>query len=458
MKVKKIIINKISKTRFNAFVMFSREPRMVFFTQEIEYYGNEDNSILGTIVIDPVDRNYNCIVLGRDEEGKFSAIDIMIDYDSLNEARAKLIERMRYCSNELRSTVNSEAIKSGVDLFKVLITADKINPYFKRLFEDKHYVAAKRIITEMARYFEDIDGNFVEQFQSINGFDARLWEIYLFCLFTEETFTIIRKEERPDFIIKKMDAEIAVEAVIVARKKENPPTYITALKELQSEEIKKQIDNDMPLRFGSPLFSKLKNKYWELPHVKNKPIILAIADFHDNMSMVWSYNALVDYLYGLRFTAIHDAKGQLIISSEKIQPYTKETGGSVEAGYFYQPEVEHISAVLFSSTATISKFTRIGIQAGFGVKGQSVYRSGAAFNHDPDSVVPHIFLYEVNESGVETWAEGVNLFHNPNAIYKIDKGLFPSVAHHELKSDGQIHSLTPDFHPYFSMNHNVVFD
>jgi hypothetical protein len=117
MKVKKIIINKISKTRFNAFVMFSREPRMVFFTQEIEYYGNEDNSILGTIVIDPVDRNYNCIVLGRDEEGKFSAIDIMIDYDSLNEARAKLIERMRYCSNELRSTVNSEAIKSGVDLF-----------------------------------------------------------------------------------------------------------------------------------------------------------------------------------------------------------------------------------------------------------------------------------------------------------------------------------------------------
>ena len=152
MKVKKIVINKISKTRFNAFVMFSREPRMVFFTHEVEYYGNEDNSILGTIVIDPVDRDYNCVILGRDEAGKFSAIDIIIDNNSIDEARIKLTERMRHHSNELRSTVNREAIKSGVDLFKVIITADKINPYFKRLVEDKHYVAAK----ESSRKWRDI--------------------------------------------------------------------------------------------------------------------------------------------------------------------------------------------------------------------------------------------------------------------------------------------------------------
>ena len=175
---------------------------------------------------------------------------------------------------------------------------------------------------------------------------------------------------------------------------------------------------------------------------------MAIADFHDDQSMTWSFNAIIDYLYGLKFSFYHDEKGELIINPEKIKPYIKKTGVEIEPGYFFQPEVENISAVLFSSTATISKFSRIGVQAGFKVGGYKVFRAGAKYKHDPNSSVPDMFLYEVDENCQETWAEGVNLFHNPNANIKIDKRLFPSIAHHELK-ENKIHSLTPDFHPFF---------
>jgi len=36
----------------------------------------------------------------------------------------------------------------------------------------------------MMRFYEDTDGNFVEQFQT-TAFDACIWELYLFATFTE---------------------------------------------------------------------------------------------------------------------------------------------------------------------------------------------------------------------------------------------------------------------------------
>jgi len=46
----------------------------------------------------------------------------------------------------------------------------------------------------------------------------------------------------------------------------------------------------------------VKSDYLTLPHVKGKPFILAIADFHEESSMTWSSSALTTYLYGRRFT------------------------------------------------------------------------------------------------------------------------------------------------------------
>ena len=37
--------------------------------------------------------------------------------------------------------------------------------------------------------------------------------------------------------------------------------------------LNKEHENAMPLRFGSALFSKLKKKYWELPHVAGNPLV-----------------------------------------------------------------------------------------------------------------------------------------------------------------------------------------
>ena len=46
--------------------------------------------------------------------------------------------------------------------------------------------------------------------------------------------------------------------------------------------------------------TKLGKEYWNQPAASGKPLVFAIQDFHDTMSMVYSGSALPTYLYGIR--------------------------------------------------------------------------------------------------------------------------------------------------------------
>jgi len=56
-------------------------------------------------------------------------------------------------------------------------------------------------------FFEDADGNFVEQFQT-TGFDPRLWELYLFATFTELGFAHEDGVAVPDLLLSSPSGRI----------------------------------------------------------------------------------------------------------------------------------------------------------------------------------------------------------------------------------------------------------
>jgi hypothetical protein len=346
------------------------------------------------------------------------------------------------------------ASSQGIDLFTPIVPVDRQHPYFSRLANEESLLSARSIINEMMPHFVDIDGNFVEQFQS-TGFDSRLWELYINSYLVEEQLFIDRSNFAPDFMVKKYGKTVAIEAVIVGRKKENPVSLFRAPSGPSTpEEIYKEHQDAMPLRFGSPLYSKLKKKYWQLPHVAGNPLVFAIADFHDDQSMLWSSTALTNYLYGVHHEHHYDEEGQLVIDPIKIDKHVKLDGTEIPSGYFFQPNSEHVSAVLFSASGTISKFNRLGKQAGFGSSNVRMFRVGTYHDHNPNASLPKIFKYEVTEESQETWAEGLSMFHNPNAIHPVPEELFPSIAHHRFEND-QIVSILPEFHPYASQTMNI---
>lgn len=449
-------VRRIDVKRFNALAAHSRSPAAAYISEELAWFANDDETVLGVVLHDLVDDDFTGIVLARDEAGRFRAFDLEVSIATADAAEAWVDRVIKWHTGMGLRVYPQGDPKETLDLFSSVASADKLHPDFVRLANDASFVPARTMIQEMMPHFYDVDGNFVEQFQS-SGFDSRLWELYLFAYFNEEQLFLDQDHPAPDFSVTKYGKSVAIEAVIVGRQEDNPPRYFKTPRGPRTPaEVLEAQEHRIPVRFGSPLYSKLSKRYWELPHVQGKPLVFAIADFHDDQSMLWTSTALMNYLYGVRHDFHYDDAGQLVITPLKIETHkvgTKE----IPSGYFFQPDAEHVSAVLFSATGTISKFNRLGRQAGFSAPDHLMVRVGMYHDHDPNAAMPKPFRYVVDETCNESWAEGLSIFHNPNAALPVPEELFPTIAHHHFREDGQIASSLPAFHPYASVTHNIRF-
>jgi len=205
----------------------------------------------------------------------------------------------------------------------------------------------------------------------------------------------------------------------------------------------------LPIKFAGPLTTKLNRRYWELPHVGQQPIVIAIQDFHYPQSMTWSETSLVTYLYGHQFNWHHDECGRLIISPERI---VEHVWGEkrVPSGFFDLPGAQNVSAVISNRQDTILKFNRMGLKAGFGSDRVRMVRAGRRYIDDPNSALPGEFVAEVNDPAyTESWIEGMCVFHNPSAAIQLPPEMFSGAAHHFFEG-GRMRSFLPEFHPYGS--------
>ena len=447
-------IHELDIKRFNALAGHSRSPAAAYVSEELGWFTNEDETVLGLLLRDTVDSDYVAILMARDESRIFRCFDLQCSFISLNDAKAWLFAEMEKHPLQGLAAYPQGEPSSGVDLFAPVTAVEKQHPSFMHLAKEDSFVPARAIINEMMPHFVDIDGNFVEQFQT-TGFDARLWELYINSYLVEEQLFIDREFASPDFLVKKYGESVAIEAVIVGRRKDKPVRYIKEPPPIPSgEEILELTRHEMPIKWGSPLFTKLKKEYWKLPHVKGKALVFAIADFHDDRSMLWSSTALVTYLYGVYHDFKYDEDNKLVITPVKIDTHKRMDGKQIPSGFFFQPGSENVSAILSSASGTISKFNRLGRQAGFSHPDVIMIRKGTRHDHDPNASVPKLFQYIVDENSNETWAEGLSMFHNPNALHPVPKGLFPTIGHHEFR-DGQIVGYLPEFHPYGSVTLNM---
>lgn len=439
----------ISRNLYNIYALFTREPFVHYFAKEVAFYSNH-KGLLAVILFDKIDKDFSAVLMSRDTAKQYRAESIKSDFKSIEEALAWL--QAEAASDRIFHHEES----SFFDLFNLVVKPEKRHPNFDSLNNHVAFQAAKSVIQEVSYHYKDIDGNFIDQFQSVNGFDARLWELYLFCFCREEYFSFNRNSFAPDFLVEKEGSEIAIEAVTINRTEKTREALLKAeTAPFTPEQIDEKLKNEVPLKYANALVKKLEKKYWELEHVKGKALMIAIADFHANKSMTWSFPALLEYLFGYIVSHSKDENGNLKIEYTLSKGFVKPSGSIVPAGFFTLPNSENISAVLFTAAGTISKFNRMGKQAGLGSAKSTLIRMGVYHDFDPNAAVPIPFRYMVDENCKETWAEGVHILHNPNAIHKIDPGLFPSVAHHFLK-DKKILSIFPEFFPYASITQNLI--
>jgi hypothetical protein len=338
-----------------------------------------------------------------------------------------------------------------MDLFSPIVPEVKLNQSFLKLKDNILYSPAKELISQVTSNFKDKDGNFIEQFQT-TGYEARIWELFLDQFFVENGFFILTAYDRPDYNLYKNNNEVFVEATASFPTDTNEKFTDDFIKDaLKKKDVKiqEEILDHYIIKMAGVLYSKMKKEYWKLSWVQNKPLIFAIKPSHHLLADFIPDYKVISYLYG-KFTKTYiDENGHLKGWNGELIDH-KYGAKVIPSGFFSLPDSENISAVIFSNEGTTKKFNRLGKQNGLGDQNVSIVRAGNCFDPTPGAG-PKSFNYSVGDGQiVETWSNGVSIFHNPNAKIPLDRNLFEGCRQVWLNGE-KYDGFMPEFFPFHSI-------
>jgi len=303
------------------------------------------------------------------------------------------------------------------NLFEPLVPPDKFHSNLSKILpqpEGDWHRPTRIALQESFDKLPKPDGNFIRDFQT-TGFDGRVWELYLNEMFRSVGLSVEQPYDRPDFLLSNVRGEtIWVEAVTANASQvfEEKP---------EEEESLWGGQDEVAIKLGAPLTDKLKKKYWERPWVTGKPLVLAIADFHDSSpGLRNSVHALERYAYGLHARLTSSVGEEVRYVEEELAKHVGRK--TIPSGFFKLEGAENISALLFSNAGTIAKFSRMGFLKN-PVSGMIMARFGTEYDDDPKAIMPAAFSYFVDEE-VENWNDEAVVLHNPYAKYPLPDAFF----------------------------------
>jgi len=127
-------------------MQYKRIQSAAYLSRELAWFSNEDETVLGILLLDTIDNDYASIVLGCDESGRFRAINVESSFPDKDSAVNWLHNIIKW------HTCNSPAVFPQVDkseslgLFTPIVPPEKQHVYFRRLISDTAFIPAREII------------------------------------------------------------------------------------------------------------------------------------------------------------------------------------------------------------------------------------------------------------------------------------------------------------------------
>lgn len=312
-----------------------------------------------------------------------------------------------------------------MDIYKDIKGVDekKQHTKFKYLKNEPQLIHEKNLLSNWAKGLVDRDKKFVREFQET--FHSSFWEIYLYQLFKRSGFELDQTKQMPDFIIKK-PLEFYVEAVVANIKENGRKENDRTLDDQISMAIPPYLQhdfynhlNDSIIRASNSInskYKKYKNNYIKRDWVNpNNPFIVAIGSYDQvNYGREYIYPMLA-LLYGMYF----DPNTENYLKKDKI--IKEETHAEIPLGIFLNNEYEDISAIIYSCTLTLGKLTSLSISQG-NPSLNSVYN----LRRNCDTKTYQLQI--VNKDCPEDFADGIFIFHNPNAKNKLPDDFLKNIA------------------------------
>ncbi|EKP0262763.1 hypothetical protein JFQ93_004128 [Aeromonas sobria] len=298
--------------------------------------------------------------------------------------------------------------KKPLELFKPIAKKSKLNPNYLVLLSDE-YKSVRDVIDRWASGFEDRDNKFNYEFQTT--FNSSFWEVYLHQCFKDLNLTVDFSKASPDFTLvsKSHDGSkriVNVEAVTANHAHNSEPEW---------SQKNTKIVHDNFLNFSCiRVLNAIKSKhekyfktYVKFEHVKDNPYVIAIAPFEQKYFWMQNNEAIIRVLYGQGVVKTRDGFKEV-----KVPCIMKNETVPLELGLFTNEKFKEISAVIFSTTATIGKAIT-----------QSELNRDVRVSrfHEKNGLLVDV---KPNKEHFETHLDGLQIHHNPYAQAKLSPELF----------------------------------
>ncbi len=339
-----------------------------------------------------------------------------------------------------------------MDLFTPVIDPNEFHPNFANTLQGV-YRGTRAILQAWANGFVDRDGKFVAEFQ--RTFNSGFWELYLHAVLKERGLTIDFGVPAPDFVVVAPDS-FCVEAVTAQAAQGTPNEW-----DIRPEDIFKGLHSlkreplvdQATIRLSNSIsakYEKYRNQYAKLPHVQGRPFVLAIAPFEQPFFYMQLNQAILRVLFRYDGEEVDPQSGE--ITSKWMRSIKKPNGAEIALGSFTGADMEEISAVVFSNTATFAKLSALNTDKAFR-RVFSAIRFDAKTRKLVQVAGPAVTDYK------ETLLDGLSVYYNPFARVPLARKVFdsPEVAHYSADLErGFVKFDVPDGALFHHMSSTIV--
>ncbi|WP_332023250.1 hypothetical protein, partial [Kaistella sp.] len=96
-------IREISKDKFYLNDI-QKDPMASVLGEEKKWFIDEKENLLGIVILDKIDNDWALVILGKEENDQYRAVDVDASYESLNSAQNSLVDRMSKYEKEDKKT------------------------------------------------------------------------------------------------------------------------------------------------------------------------------------------------------------------------------------------------------------------------------------------------------------------------------------------------------------------
>ena len=283
-----------------------------------------------------------------------------------------------------------------LDLFQPIVPEAALHPNFVRIAAEEDD-AIRVVLQEWAEGFVDRDKKFVQEFQ--RTFNSSWWELYLYAVLKSRGIPIDFSFNAPDFVTA--EGGFAIEATIASHAAGATPEWLKTMDDLSgSDDINERYLEAMA-RLSNSISSKLRKyreDYCELPHMADKGFVIAIQNFGTP-----DFHQLGDV-----------AMQRLLYDVWEEKTFLKGSGVQLSTGLFLDSGMSEVSAVIYSSLATMGKARALS-----GSKGHFFFEAVRILGNEE---LIHIRAFK--DDYRESLCDGLRVFHNPFAVRPLSGDLF----------------------------------